>query len=121
MKKLWEKGVSVNREIEEFTIGKDPEMDLYLARYDVLGTLAHAEMLQSIGILNEKERNDLRAALSHIMKLVDEGKFRIEAGVEDVHSQVEKSLTERLGDTCICSCARRSGGLSWRRETCSAH
>jgi argininosuccinate lyase len=99
MKKLWEKGVSVNREIEEFTIGKDPEMDLYLARYDVLGTLAHAEMLQSIGILNEKERNDLRAALSHIMKLVDEGKFRIEAGVEDVHSQVEKSLTERLGDT----------------------
>jgi argininosuccinate lyase len=99
MTKLWEKGVSVNREIEEFTIGKDREMDLYIARYDVLGTLAHAEMLRSIGILNDKERNDLRTALLDILKSVDEGKFRIETGVEDVHSQVEKSLTERLGDT----------------------
>ena len=99
MKKLWEKGVSVNKEIEDFTIGKDRELDLSLARYDVLGTLAHAEMLKSIGILQEQERNDLRSELIEILKAIDEDTFTIEPGVEDVHSQVEKTLTERLGDT----------------------
>ena len=99
MKKLWEKGVSVNKEIEEFTIGNDRVLDLYLARYDVLGSLAHTEMLQSIGILKEQERNDLRSELLEILASIDEKKFEIEPGVEDVHSQVEKILTERLGDT----------------------
>ena len=66
MKKLWEKGVSVNKEIEEFTIGKDRELDLYLARYDVIGTMAHADMLHSIGILPDKEKKDLRAELLEI-------------------------------------------------------
>ncbi|MFC2081310.1 argininosuccinate lyase [Bacteroidota bacterium] len=99
MKKLWEKGVSVNKEIEEFTIGRDRELDLCLARYDVLGTLAHAEMLQSIGILEERENNELRSELLEILKTIEEDKFRIEPGVEDVHSQVEKILTEQLGNT----------------------
>ncbi len=99
MKKLWEKGVSVNREIERFTIGKDPELDLHLARYDALGTLAHAQMLQSIGVLNERECKDLKSGLLDILAAIDQEKFRIESGVEDVHSQVEKILTERLGDT----------------------
>ncbi len=98
MKKLWEKGVSVNKEIEKFTIGKDRELDLSLARYDVLGTMAHAEMLHSIGILEEKEKNDLRSELLDLIRVIDLNEFAIEAGVEDVHSQVEKHLTERLGD-----------------------
>ena len=99
MKKLWEKGVSVNKEIEEFTIGKDRDLDLFLARYDVLGTIAHAEMLQSIGILNEKEKCDLKTELLEMLKSIDAHKFKIEPGVEDIHSQVEKNLTEQLGDT----------------------
>jgi len=99
MKKLWGKGVSVNKEIEEFTIGKDRDLDLSLARYDVLGTIAHAEMLQSIGILNEKEKSDLRTELLEMLKSIDAHKFKIEPGVEDIHSQVEKNLTEQLGDT----------------------
>jgi argininosuccinate lyase len=99
MKKLWEKGVSVNQEIEAFTIGKDRDLDLYLARYDVLGSLAHASMLHEIGILDEKERDDLRSALLDIHRSIEKGNFTIQAGVEDVHSQVEKILTERIGDT----------------------
>jgi argininosuccinate lyase len=99
MKKLWEKGVSVNKEIEEFTVGKDRELDIALARYDVLGTLAHARMLHSIGILEEKEAAELRTELLDILKSIEVNDFRIEAGVEDVHSQVENLLTERLGDT----------------------
>jgi len=99
MKKLWEKGVSVNKEIEKFTIGKDRDLDISLARYDVLGTIAHAEMLQSIGILNEKEKSDLRTELLEMLKIIDAHKFKIEPGVEDIHSQVEKTLTEQLGDT----------------------
>ncbi|MFC2112355.1 argininosuccinate lyase [Bacteroidota bacterium] len=99
MKKLWEKGVPINKEIETFTIGRDRELDISLARYDVLGTIAHAEMLYSIGILEEKERNDLKSELVELIDIIDNNKFNIEEGVEDVHSQVEKHLTERLGDT----------------------
>ena len=98
MKKLWEKGAPLNSEIEEFTAGRDREADLYLARYDVLGTLAHTEMLRSIGILDDREKTELRNALLEILGTIGEGGFRIEDGVEDVHSQVEKMLTERLGD-----------------------
>ena len=99
MKKLWEKGVSVNKEIEEFTIGSDRELDQSLARYDIMGTLAHAAMLRSIGILSDTEHKDLKGALLNMYRKVEEGNFSIEPGVEDIHSQVEKTLTEKLGDT----------------------
>ncbi len=99
MKKLWEKGVSVNKEIEEFTVGSDRELDRSLARYDILGTLAHAAMLKSIGILSGPEHEDLKGALLNMYSKAVEGKFFIEPGVEDIHSQVEKNLTEKLGDT----------------------
>jgi len=99
MKKLWEKGVSVNKEIEEFTIGSDRELDQSLARYDIMGTLAHGAMLRSIGILSDPEHRDLKGELLNMYRKVVEGKFSIEPGVEDIHSQVEKILTEKLGDT----------------------
>jgi argininosuccinate lyase len=99
MKKLWEKGISVNKEIEEFTIGNDRELDLSLARYDIMGTLAHAAMLRSIGILSDPEHKRLKEELLNIYRKVEEGKFPIEPEVEDIHSQVEKTLTEKLGDT----------------------
>jgi argininosuccinate lyase len=99
MKKLWEKGVSVNKEIEEFTVGSDRELDRSLARYDIMGTLAHAAMLRSIGILTGPEHEELKEALLSIYRKEKEGKLSIEPGVEDIHSQVEKTLTEKLGDT----------------------
>ena len=99
MKKLWEKGVSVNKEIEEFTTGTDPELDLSLAKYDVMGSLAHAIMLGSIGILSGDELKELKVALLEIYREAEKGEFVIEQGVEDVHSQVEKTLTEKLGAT----------------------
>ena len=99
MKKLWEKGVSVNKEIEEFTTGNDPELDLTLAKYDVMGSLAHAIMLRSIGILSGDELKELKVALMKIYREAEKGEFVIEQGVEDVHSQVEKTLTEMLGAT----------------------
>jgi argininosuccinate lyase len=97
--KLWEKHVGVDREVETFTVGKDREMDLYLAQYDVLGSMAHITMLESIGLLTREELTLLLAGLKHIYALVGEGKFVIEEGVEDVHSQVELMLTRTLGDT----------------------
>ena len=99
MKKLWEKGVSVNKEIEEFTVGNDRELDRSLARYDIMGTLAHAAMLRSIGILSDKEHKDLKRILLNMYGKAKEGKLSIETGVEDIHSQVEKTLTEKLGDS----------------------
>jgi argininosuccinate lyase len=97
--KLWDKGTSVNAAIENFTVGKDRELDLYLARYDVLGSMAHATMLQSIGLLTESELTDLLRELKAIYQLAETGRFRIEEGIEDVHSQVELMLTRKLGDT----------------------
>lgn len=97
--KLWDKGTSVNALIEEFTVGKDREMDLYLAKFDVLGSIAHAKMLASIHLLTEKEFADLQAELIHIHDIIEKGVFVIEDGVEDVHSQVELMLTRKLGDT----------------------
>lgn len=99
MNKLWEKDFEVNKEIERFTVGKDREMDLYLAKYDVLGSMAHTTMLESIGLLGKDELNQILAELKHIYKVCEEGKFVIEDGVEDVHSQVELMLTRKLGDT----------------------
>ncbi len=96
--KLWEKNFEVNKEIERFTVGRDREMDLYLAKYDVLGSMAHITMLGSIGLLTKDELAKLLAALKRIYKTCEDGKFVIEDGVEDVHSQVELMLTRELGD-----------------------
>ena len=96
--KLWEKNFEINKEIERFTVGRDREMDLYLAKYDVLGSMAHITMLESIGLLEKDELHPLLEELKKIYHLADKGEFVIEDGVEDVHSQVEMMLTEKLGD-----------------------
>lgn len=95
--KLWEKNVEVNQEIEKFTVGRDRELDLYLAKHDVLGSMAHITMLQSIGLLEKDELTDLLAELKAIYHSAEQGDFVIEDGVEDVHSQVELMLTRKLG------------------------
>ena len=94
--KLWEKNTEVNQEIEKFTVGRDRELDLYLARYDVLGSMAHITMLESIGLLGEQPV--LLEELRRIHADIEAGRFIIEEGVEDVHSQVELLLTRKLGD-----------------------
>ena len=99
MKKLWEKTTQVDQAVERFTIGKDQEMDLYLAKYDVLGSMAHITMLEEIGLLTHNELNLLLDALREIHADTERGDFIIEKGVEDVHSQVELLLTRKLGDT----------------------
>ena len=98
MEKLWTKNVSMTQEIEKFTIGRDREMDLYLAKYDVLGSMAHITMLESIGLIGHEELPILLAELRKIYALADRGEFVIEEGIEDVHSQVELMLTRALGD-----------------------
>lgn len=98
-KKLWEKNTEVNPEIERFTVGRDRELDLLLARYDVLGSIAHSTMLQSIGMLTADEMQSLHSELRNIYAIIEKGDFVIEDGVEDVHSQVELMLTRTLGDT----------------------
>jgi argininosuccinate lyase len=98
MTKLWEKNTQVNAKIEAFTIGLDREMDVFLAKYDVLGSMAHIRMLESVGLLQTDELESLLTELKNIHQLIVEGKFAIETGVEDVHSQVEMLLTRKLGD-----------------------
>lgn len=97
--KLWDKGEVTDKDIENFTTGRDPELDLYLAPYDALGTLAHATMLCRIGILAEEELGPLKKVLTEIYREAVEGSFAIEPGNEDVHSQIENRLTGMLGDT----------------------
>ena len=96
--KLWEKDFEINSEIERFTVGRDREMDLYLAPYDVLGSMAHITMLESIGLLGKDELPVLLRELRSIYEQTQRGEFEIEEGIEDVHSQVELMLTRRLGD-----------------------
>lgn len=96
--KLWDKNYGINEEIERFTVGRDREMDMYLAKYDVLGSMAHIKMLESIGLLERSELDRLLAELKNIYVECENGTFRIEDGVEDVHSQVELMLTRKLGD-----------------------
>lgn len=96
--KLWEKNIQVDTQVELFTVGKDREMDLYLAKYDVLGSMAHITMLESIGLLTNSELTQLLAELKNIYVIANRGDFIIEEGVEDVHSQVELMLTRKLGD-----------------------
>lgn len=96
--KLWSKGFEPDKMIEEFTVGKDRELDLRLARYDVQGSMAHIKMLESIGLLESQELEVLLEALSEIAQVIENGEFTIEPGIEDVHSQVEFMLTAKLGD-----------------------
>lgn len=97
--KLWQKeGVTTSENIERFTVGRDREMDLYLAPFDVLGNLAHAQMLQTIGLLTSDELSALQTELKRIYGQTQSGQFTIEDNVEDVHSQVELLLTRALGD-----------------------
>jgi len=96
--KLWEKNFEVNKEIERFTVGRDREMDLYLAKYDVLGSMAHIIMLESIGLLGKDELPALLRELKAIYGQCERGEFVIEDDIEDVHSQVEMLLTRKLGD-----------------------
>ena len=96
--KLWEKNVKVDASIDLFTVGRDREMDLYLARYDILGSIAHITMLESIGLLTREELDKLTQELRNIYAIAEKGDFLIEDGVEDVHTQVELMLTRSLGD-----------------------
>ncbi|MCK5281170.1 MAG: argininosuccinate lyase, partial [Cyclobacteriaceae bacterium] len=96
--KLWQKDINVHDEIDKFTVGMDRELDLLLAKYDVLGSLAHIKMLTSIGLLEQDELEILSRELTKIHGEVASGNFKIEEGVEDVHSQVELMLTHKLGD-----------------------
>jgi argininosuccinate lyase len=96
--KIWQKNIEVNKDIESFTVGKDRELDLQMAAFDVLGSLAHVEMLESIGLLTAAELAEIQVALKQIYAEIEAGEFRIEDTVEDVHSQVEWLLTQRIGE-----------------------
>lgn len=96
--KLWQKDTVSLKEVEEFTVGRDREMDIFLAPFDVLGSLAHIRMLESIGLLSASELSLLTLELRNIYHTIREGSFVLEPEVEDVHSQVEISLTKKLGD-----------------------
>ena len=96
--KLWSKGFEPDKLIEEFTVGRDRELDLRLAKYDVKGSMAHIRMLESIGLLEKQELDVLLETLTEIHATAERGEFVIEEGIEDVHSQVELMLTRKLGD-----------------------
>ncbi len=96
--KLWEKNITVDHDVETYTVGRDREMDLYLAPFDILGSIAHITMLESIGLLTSDELSTLTVELREIYKVAERGEFVIEEGIEDVHSQVELMLTRRLGN-----------------------
>ncbi|MEQ9304986.1 MAG: argininosuccinate lyase, partial [Marinoscillum sp.] len=96
--KLWQKSTDVNKKVEVFTIGNDQELDLVLAPYDILGSLAHIQMLKKIGLLTEEELQVLSAELKSLYRRAEAGELTIDEGIEDIHSQVEYMLTERLGE-----------------------
>jgi argininosuccinate lyase len=96
--KLWQKDKASLKQVEQFTVGNDREMDLYLAAFDVLGSLAHIQMLQPIGLITKNELPRLQNELKKIYGQIQEGKFTLQDSVEDIHSQIELMLTERLGD-----------------------
>ncbi len=97
--KLWDKGFSTNKKIDIFTVGNDRELDLALAKYDVIGSLAHVKMLHKIGLLNSKEIISVERELKNILETINKGEFIIENSFEDIHSKIEFLLTEKLGDT----------------------
>jgi argininosuccinate lyase len=96
--KLWQKDKASLKEVETFTVGKDREMDMYLAAFDVLGSLAHIEMLESVGLLTKDELSQLQKELKNIYSQIQKGEFKLQDDVEDIHSQVELLLTQKLGD-----------------------
>lgn len=96
--KLWDKGKKTDKKVEQFTIGMDQELDLHLAQYDVLGTMAHVVMLANIGLFSASELNSLLKELRRIYENIGKGKYIIEEEAEDIHSQIEKDLTVSLGD-----------------------
>jgi len=96
--KLWQKDKASLKEVEKFTVGNDREMDIYLAAFDVQGSLAHTEMLESVGLLTKDELTQLQAELKNIYKQILSGEFKLQDDVEDIHSQVELLLTQKLGD-----------------------
>lgn len=96
--KLWQKDKTSLKEVEKFTVGNDRQMDMFLAPYDIVGSLAHIAMLHSIGLLTKDELQKLSHALRDIHATITRGEFRVEEGVEDIHSQVELALTSTLGD-----------------------
>ena len=98
MSKLWQKNNQTAASVEQFTIGKDQLMDQYLAAYDVMGSIAHTTMLSEVGLLTKEEQVQLKNALLDIYTNIQAGNFSLDAGVEDVHSQVELLLTQKLGD-----------------------
>ena len=97
--KIWEKGISLDKKIEKFTIGRDQEFDMLLAKYDVQASIVHVEMLQSIGLLSLDELREIKNGLSEIGQRVKEGSYKMEEGVEDIHSQIELDLVRQIGDT----------------------
>jgi argininosuccinate lyase len=97
--KLWQKNTETLKEVETFTVGKDRELDLFLAPFDVLGSLAHIKMLNSVGLLKNEEVSELQKALKDIYKEINSGNFSLEDDVEDIHSQIEFLLTKKLGDS----------------------
>ena len=96
--KLWQKDKASLKEVETFTVGKDREMDMYLAAFDVLGSLAHIQMLGSVGLLTKNELSQLQQELKSIYQQIEKGEFKLQDDVEDIHSQVELLLTQKLGD-----------------------
>jgi len=96
--KLWQKDKASLKEVETFTVGKDREMDMYLAAFDVLGSLAHIQMLESVGLLTKNELSQLQKELKNIYQQIEKGEFKLQDDVEDIHSQVELLLTQKLGD-----------------------
>ncbi|MEL0455772.1 argininosuccinate lyase [Flavobacteriaceae bacterium SZ-1-7] len=96
--KLWDKGISIDKKIEQFTVGNDREIDIHIAKYDVIASRAHAKMLQKVGILTAQELVELLRGLKNLEKKIEEGTFVIDAQFEDVHSKIEFELTKTLGD-----------------------
>ncbi|MFN5146864.1 MAG: lyase family protein, partial [Bacteroidota bacterium] len=97
--KLWQKNTEASDAVTTFTVGKDREMDAYLAKFDVIGSLAHAKMLGEVGLLTAAETQQLLTALRGIYKKVEQGNFPLRPEMEDIHSQIEWELTQQLGDT----------------------
>jgi argininosuccinate lyase len=96
--KLWQKNTASLKEVEQFTVGKDSEMDMYLASFDVLGSLAHIQMLESVGLLTKDELTQLQSELKNIYGQIEKAEFKLQDDIEDIHSQIELLLTKKLGD-----------------------
>ncbi|MEO8405206.1 MAG: lyase family protein, partial [Chitinophagaceae bacterium] len=96
--KLWQKNTGSLKEVEQFTVGNDREMDMYLAAFDVLGSLAHTQMLESVGLLTADDLKKIQVELKNIYQQIKSNNFKLQDDVEDIHSQVELLLTQKLGD-----------------------